>query len=479
MEVIREQRENVIINNNTAQETLARLLERVTSSAERIHIKEALHGDIDFSILRTSGLTSVQYITLSKGEITNITGLPENLLGFYCPDNLLIELENLPTTLKSITIPHNFLTRINVSRLKQLEVLNIIDNKLTKLENLPTTLNTLYCENNKLTELNLEGVTELTTLYVSNNPITVIENFPEKVSDFVMENTPSIEFRNSPKLSLTSIKSSPDADATLLDRDYIQSLNEYFRIKSKYQAAERKLKAKIYDKHVNKRAAKREILSIKPPCVKCKRAVGTIFSRKKYRYAATCGDAQNPCPLRIELYVGTIMPIEYMVYLIKEDVDTMKETIIRQKLDTLFNYINEEKSVELFKKEMESYTSNSMTYKELLDKQNALFYDEHKRELIEKKMGVMFETIESNRVLLDEYLKTGNKEVLKTAVDIQIKELIPESRNLRMLKYEVMELLSEENSKKVMEHTLFQYPVSVHKIDYVFGEPPRVIKFTI
>jgi len=478
MEVIREQRENVIVNNNTAQEILTRSLERVTSSADRIHIKEALHGDIDFSILRASGLTSVQYITLSKGEITNITGLPENLLGFYCPDNLLIELENLPTTLKSITIPHNFLTKINVSGLKQLEVLNITDNKLTKLENLPTTLETLYCDNNKLTELNLEGLSGLTTLYISNNPITVIENLPEKVSDFVMENTPSIEFRNSPTLSLTSIKSSSDA-VTTVDRDYVQSLNEYFRIKRKYQATEKKLKTKIYDKHLNKRAAKREILSIKPPCVKCKRAVGTNFARKNNRYTATCGDTQNPCPLKIELYAGTMMPIEYMLYLYKEEVDGMKETIIRQKLDTLFNYINEEKSVELFKKAMESYTSNSMTYKELLDKQNVLFYDEHKRELIEKKRGVIFEFIESNRLLLDEYLKTGNEEVLKTAVDIQIKELIPESRNLRMLKYEVMELLSEENSKNVMEHTLFQYPISLHKIDYVFGEPPRVVKFSI
>jgi hypothetical protein len=77
---------------------------------------------------------------------------------------------------------------------------------------------------------------------------------------------------------------------------------------------------------------------------------------------------------------------------------------------------------------------------------------------------------------LKEYENTQNREILKQAVYIQIKEIQPEIRNLRNLKYEIMELNEQiENNKR--KYSLYQYPVELTKLDSNIGEPHRVIKF--
>jgi hypothetical protein len=79
--------------------------------------------------------------------------------------------------------------------------------------------------------------------------------------------------------------------------------------------------------------------------------------------------------------------------------------------------------------------------------------------------------------LLDEYEKTQNREFLKTAMTLQINNLLPETRNLRLLTNEVMELNEHKFTNGKIEYNLFQYPISLSKTLYEMGEPPRVIKF--
>ena len=122
MNIIREQREDVILNNNTAQSQLKDILETINKTAQKIRIDIALYGDLDFSILQEFGFSAIKDITLSKGGITSIRGLPEGLMSLTCPDNLLFELLDLPRGLRSIDITHNYLPSIDVSYLKQLEI---------------------------------------------------------------------------------------------------------------------------------------------------------------------------------------------------------------------------------------------------------------------------------------------------------------------------------------------------------------------
>lgn len=469
MNIIQEQRNRILKENNTAQTRLKDILEKFNKASRELAIIDPLHGDLDFSILKEYGLTNLTKITCSKGEITSIVGLPESITTFECPDNLLLNLDNLPSNLTVVEIPHNYLETIELSALVKLETLIISDNKLTTIQNIPPTLKNLDVANNKLTSLNLNGVLAMDSLIVSNNPIALIENMPEG-TQIKMENTPSIEFRNSAIVDATF---GEDQLAKPRSKHVDESLHEYFRMKNAYEDKLHAMKKRIFEKAESKKQAKKEVLTIRPPCVKCKRPVGTVFSKTNGRYSAKCGDVQSPCKLDVQIFVGdSNMSLDYILNIFHEDNEEIKNTIIEQKLDTLFNYTSEEDSVKQFKKELDAFTSNSKTFKKLLDKKNELFYSVDKRHLIEKKNGEIFRINERIQALVKEYEKTQNKEILKQAVQMQIKELSPEIRNLRMLKNEITEVHKDE-----FEYSLFQYPVEISKTEHNVGEPMRVIKF--
>ena len=405
MNFILEQIQNIFEENNTAQTYLKDFLEKFNKTSRDITILEPLHGELDFSVLREYGITNITKIVLTKGEITRIVGLPESLLELECPDNLLTTLDGLPSNLTRIEIPHNYLEELDLSSSLNLETLIVNDNKLTNIENIPPNIKELNCSNNKLSFLNLSGVVRLERLVVSNNPITVIENLPEGIVDFQMENTASIEFRNSSAAAILENNEPREKQKNIKD-----SLNEYFKLKSTYENTIHNMKKKIFEKADTKRQAKKEVLTIKPPCIKCKRPVGSIFSKKNGRYTAICGDSIKPCGLDIQIFVGdSNLQLNYILEVFREDNEELKDNIIRQKLDTLFNYTTEQQSIQLFKRELEKFNSNSNIYKSLLDKNNDLYHSVDRIRLIEKKNDEIFHLNERVNALLKEYENTQNK----------------------------------------------------------------------
>jgi len=470
MDIISEQREDIIKGNNTAQNKFISILENLTKGSKEIEIKEALYGDLDFSVLKEVGYGNIKSIILNEGQITNIIGIPDGLLHFECSHNLLISIEELPSSLKYLKLRDNFLTSIDLSTLDNLETLNIAYNKFTKIDGLPKKLVEFICDNNKLEYLNLHDLTELKVLNVSNNPITLIENLPSGVVDFKMENTPSIEFRNS---TLPSFDEKEDTDEKS-NKNYIDALNEYFKLKQEYETKKRDMIKKAFKKEPSRKLGRLAALSVKPQCINCKRPVGTIFSRTESdKYTAICGDTGNPCNLNIKIYNGKTINLPYILKIYQEEIEDIKDTIIRQKLDTLFSYVTEEKSVTLFKKELDTYNANSKIYKDLLEKYHELYDNKDTAELVQKKTDTIYGLIDKVRDLLKEYEKTENTSILKTAMTIQVNELYPEVRNLRLLKNEIVELNEPVEGK----FEIFNYPVPLDKIDHTFGEKPEVIRY--
>lgn len=480
MNIIREQIELVIKDNNTAQGRLIDILENSPKSLEVLEITEELHGDLNFEILKDYELGNIKNIILSKGEITTINGLPKGLVIFECPNNLLTTLENLPISLLTLNIPNNYLEKIDIGTLKVLEILNISNNKLTVLDKLPITLNELDCNNNQIGSLDFKNIQNLKKLNISNNPITVIENLPEGIIDFKTDNTPSIEFRNSALDSITETNSTKEKkiekeDEEKQKKNYEEALFEFFRLKQEYNKKVLKMKRDAYKKAPTKKLGRLASVSIKPLCINCKRPVGTIFSnRKDNKYSILCGDKVKPCELNVVIYNGDNKNFYNLLEIFSEENETIKESIIKQKLDTIFNYVTEEKSIELFKNELEIFNETSIINKEYLDKYIEDFHNINKKEFIQKKNNTIFELNEKVKFLLEEYKNKDNKEFLKEALRIQINEIYPEIRNRRMLENELIEL--DSNDK---EFYLFKFPIILSKLIYNLGEPPRVIKYSI
>jgi hypothetical protein len=476
MNIIKEQREDVIRENNTAQKDLVNILEDLNKRTDVLDIREHLQGDLDFAILKEMGFTNIKSISFEAGDITNIQNIPEGVTQLKCGQNLLFSLENLPSSLTHLEIPENYLVSINLSEIPSLTYLNLAHNHLVSLENLPSEIEEIHCEHNKLTHLDLKGLPNLKVLNISNNNITIIENLPENIVDFTMENTPSIEFRNSPVIPNMN-RDKTEEDSIQQNINYNESLYEYFRLKNRYETKLYIARKTAFESAVSKKVGKKRAQLVKPKCIQCDRPVGTIFSRKDERYMAICGDTVEPCKLNIEIFSGGYDNIQNYLYLFYEQLQDEKDIIIRQKLDTLFNYVSEAESIQLFKKTLENFNFESQTVKNLMDSHNENYHNPDKNELIQKKKDLIFVFIERIRALLEEYEKTDNREVLKTAVQLQIDDLLPETRNLRLLQSEHMEMNEHKTKKGKVEYALFKNDVALSKDDFTFGEPSRVIKF--
>jgi Leucine-rich repeat (LRR) protein len=220
----------------------------------------------------------VSSIILSPGNITKVENLPHNILRFECRHNMITSLANLPPNLKELIVPDNYLQSIDLKQAKEITELNVSGNQLAELGPLGKNLKILECERNHLVMLDLLPCKELTKLHCSHNPLLVIKDPPPNLADFVMDNNPLTEIQRPFR------KTDPKETETKID--YIEAIQSYFKMKAEYETKETALKRSAFEKEALKREGKRRASSVKPPCINCKRKVGTIFSLKDKKYRA-------------------------------------------------------------------------------------------------------------------------------------------------------------------------------------------------
>ena len=474
MSITDQNRETIIIENNTAQKRLIDILENYSRESSNLTIQEQLHGDIDLSPIREMGFGLVDTITIGKGQITNMKNIPKGIVSFTCIENLIKNIDALPSSLTHINVSGNLLENIVVSGLNNLKTLNVSHNKLRQIENLPTHLEELLCDWNELSQLNLQGLTKLKTLNISNNNITLIENLGTQTL-VIDENTPSITYRNS---EVNQVGDDND-DGNEVNTNYKDALNLYFRMKNEYETKIHNKKKQIYDKEPNKNMAKRLIQQYTPECIKCKRKVGTIFTKDENLYKAICGDTRNPCNLNIELFTGLALGFNTMFDITQQDFEETREIIDIEKLNDLFDYVSSEDNVELYKKSLELYIENENMYKSYLEKHTELYNNPETKKALITAQENLFTNIEKSKQFMDEYKKTNNREFLKNAMDLRVNEIKRELKTIQRLKYGIMEIVTQPTKKTFPIHTLYQNVVSLDNLDYSSMEQQRVVSFTI
>jgi uncharacterized protein YdiU (UPF0061 family) len=176
--------------------------------------------------------------------------------------------------------------------------------------------------------------------------------------------------------------------------------------------------------------------------------------------------------LNIRIFGGVFSDLYHYYTTFKDSVEESKSATIQHKLDSLFNYTGERESVEKFKEIMQEYTEDNTILKDLRESYKDIHDNEERATKIDEKQFRIAEIKERIDEWLKEYHNTGNKEVLTMAIETHVNELLPEIRNLRFLLNEITEVI-EIKDKKV----LFQLKNQLQKLDYTFGEPPKVEKF--
>lgn len=460
--------------HNTAQADLSTFLERLDRAhTEELRVDVPLEGDIDLSVLHDRDLRRITVIVFSPGKITSLRNVPDGVVRLECPDQLLVEVEGLPATLVELNLSGNSLRQFSAARLTSLRQLQLSDNELEQITHLPETLERLECDNNQLRRLDLSTARTLTVLHCSNNPLLLLEHVPATLTDIVMENNPFIEIdRTAPAIH--------GAGGSRRNQDqrynYLESIQDFFRLKQAYEVKLRKMKRAAFDRAIGRRAGAKAAAKVRAPCISCKRAVGTVFSRHDGRYTAVCGDKEKPCTLDIQLFTGDFFNLFELLNLYQTDAAERQEKVIMQKLDTLFSYISEQAAVASFASELEEYNFTTKMQHDVMKRYKELYDNEDHQAKITRTIQEMYRVAGGIKLLMDEYLKTGNRELLVAAVDRQVKDLTPVIHSLRMLKYEMMMVDVNEDTRY---STLLQSAIAPYKQDFTYGEGPRVIKYVL
>jgi len=258
---------------------------------------------------------------------------------------------------------------------------------------------------------------------------------------------------------------------------YLDNLNMYFKLKNKYEKKWQITKRKNLRSFKNKREGKSVIKRLDRKCVQCGRKGGTLFSFTNGIYSCKCNAIDKKCSLNIE-----IKPAKYFVYnqfeeMTNENLEGIKDNIIKNKLNLLFNLENEDVALgefnnlkEEFKKETEMMKFiNKHKYEELYtvpmqeSKENDDQGGENKSgegkdgESKEEKVTRIFKTdkvkelnrklddnIKIFKNLLNDYRSKSDSVFLKNAMNNYIYNILPTLKDKRKFEFDEMFIENEE-----------------------------------
>jgi len=228
--------------------------------------------------------------------------------------------------------------------------------------------------------------------------------------------------------------------------DVKESLNEYFKLKQKYESEIAANKNKIINNPtLSDREKRSEFMKLKPKCINCKRPGGSIFkvlfnpedaNFESYReYNAKCGIISNPCNFKIKIRCGKTESITDILKNMEDEIKEAKNGIIDDKNKLLFGYLNTEEALEKFDQSKEWISLYTSLYEDYLIKYNNIVDNEDKKRELEEAITNSYIQINLIKDCVKQSDETGNKTFISDAINIYDTTLVPLLTTIRNLKY--------------------------------------------
>ena len=438
-----ETRKEILASDNvsvSANQTFSQILEKKKTNINELDILEPLEGNVNLAVLAEKGFIKIEILRFSPGNITSLTNLPQGLKMLVVADNLLEEID-LPDAIEHLDLAHNlFKGEIDFIRNGLLKSIRVSYNQISSLENLSENLEEIYCDHNQLRSLSLKKTPKLRVLHCDYNPKIVLHDLPD-----------TLEETQLPEQMVQTEKK------TMVSKEYLDSIRRYFTIKNKYEN----------DLMAMKRKSKKTLKTL-PACKGCSRKVGMVFSGKDQKYTIYCGDQTKPCDWKIVIHRGDHCSFSETMSEMRNNLEETKENMIRQKMDTLFNYITEQKSADLFKKQLSFFKTNSEMVEKYYQDYINIYFSPEKKEIITLKQKKIQELLAE----LQEHLVEDD---LEEVVRIQYQKIQPIAKYIQSLQYPLMEI---EYIKEDNEWILDQREMLLSDLEINYGEPITVEKIT-
>jgi hypothetical protein len=236
------------------------------------------------------------------------------------------------------------------------------------------------------------------------------------------------------------------------------ALNEYFRLKGKFENDNKVIKKKIINNQtLSKREKRTEFLKLRPKCVNCKRPskLGTIFTMSFYpdndtdgyrKFKASCGDLSNPCNLNIEIDIGKYESIEQLMNDMRNDINNSKNEIIIDKNNLLFGLVTTETAIENFDTNKSYINSLTSLYEKYLDEWNKIVDNQTKNDELEESLIQSYQAIAEIKQCINRMNENDDVQYAVDAANIYHNTLHPLLKKIRTLKYSVNYVYNDENT---------------------------------
>ena len=228
--------------------------------------------------------------------------------------------------------------------------------------------------------------------------------------------------------------------------DVKESLNEFFKLKQKYEAEIAAHKKRIINNPtLSDREKRSEFMKLKPKCINCKRPGGSIFkvvfyneddNLESYReYNASCGIISNPCNFKIIIRCGKTESFTDIFKSMENEIKELKNEIIDNKNKLLFGYLTTEEALEKFDYSKESISLYTSLYEDYLTKYNNIVDNEDKKRELEEAITNSYILINQIKECIKKSHETGNKSFISDAIQIYDTTLVPTLFTIKNLKY--------------------------------------------
>lgn len=250
---------------------------------------------------------------------------------------------------------------------------------------------------------------------------------------------------------------------------FTDGLDEYYRLKSKYESNIQKDISDIRKKNISKREKASEYKQLVKKCVNCKQAGGTIFGLQniddtdRRLLTAKCGNKDTPCSLNIIIYAANYLRIDEYYEELKKTTNSVKNKIICYKNDILFGYKNVD-SVSIFeelKDELAKESDMFQLMEGVLNQRETKFSQQ-----IVKLQTDIYEDIMRVKSIMSEFDQTGTTQFVIDAVTLTLNGIYKKNGDLRKLYYSVMNVEYDDDS-----YHLIQQRQSIADLEFEYSEP--------
>lgn len=276
----------------------------------------------------------------------------------------------------------------------------------------------------------------------------------------------------------------PPPTATIMDVK--EALNEYFKLKFKYDTQNNATKKKIMNNtSLSNREKRTEFLKLKPKCINCKRPGGTIFKTiffeetdrdESYRqYIASCGIIVDPCKLDIKIQVGKVESLPSLLNTMQAELASLKNNIIDEKNKTLFGYSNTETALAQFDTLKENISLYSGLYDGYLNAYDNIVDNPDKQRELNEAITNYYTQIDEIKGCITKMNESGNVQYARDAANIYHHTLVPLMETIRTLKYKETGVFHNEDTNTC---NLIQNKYSIQQLSYS-NYTDRVVSYKV